>query len=211
MRNRIASVPVASVMVVSFSLLAVSPGLAQADLGGAPLDPYAAPRESGPLDPYAAASGPRMPPPVLLVAPPAPPPLQPAPVAPIDRYAAPGEYPPAAQYAPNPYAPGAGTCPAGCPQALPSLSTYHPTPPATERRPRYGLMSAGISIFTVSYVATASSAYYADRGELAIPLVGPIMTAIDLNRNDANRWDSAVPWRRAPSSSMRSCRPRASR
>jgi hypothetical protein len=143
-----------------------------------------------PIDPYGAA--PHVPP--NIVAAPAPDPNAP----PIDPYA-PNPYNPA-PYGQPPYPPLApppslpvldGGCPVGCPEyrapAAPNLS-YRPTAPEMERKPRYGLMAAGIAVLGSLWMISLSTGLLAERNELAIPIAGPILTAVDLG-HDHTSWD----------------------
>jgi hypothetical protein len=52
-----------------------------------------------------------------------------------------------------------------------------------ETRPMYGLMTAGLIIFGASWSINAVAAYLADDGQLAIPVAGPILEAIDYDKH----------------------------
>jgi hypothetical protein len=55
----------------------------------------------------------------------------------------------------------------------------------TEKRPRYGLMSAGLSILGGLWVISMSTGIVAERYELIIPVAGPFITAHDLGNQYA--------------------------
>src|SRR5258706_15911712 len=50
----------------------------------------------------------------------------------------------------------------------------------------YGLMTAGLIIFGASWTVNAVTAYVAEEGKLAIPIVGPILIAADYNDNHSD-------------------------
>jgi hypothetical protein len=154
-----------------------------------------------PIDPYAPAQPAPLPPPPL---PPAPLPPLPAPdpnaAPPIDPYAPAAPYPPPPPTAspPPPVVPApapsgwdSGGCPAGCPQAAPApapspppLSSYTPVAPlSVEKRPRTGVMAAGIAILTGLWINSTVSGVLTGHHELIVPVIGPFLTARELNRD----------------------------
>ena len=63
---------------------------------------------------------------------------------------------------------------------------YVQQPPArfrTIEQPRYGLMTAGLVIFGVSWSVNAISGYMADEWRVAVPIVGPLMYAHNIDNS----------------------------
>jgi hypothetical protein len=124
------------------------------------------------IEPY-----PVTPPPPLVTAPPVV--AQPVPVVPAAP--PPGyEYPPP-QYPPpqQPYYPP--------PTYYQQQPTYALQPPArfrTVEQPRYGLMTAGLVVFGASWSINAISGYMADEWRVAVPLVGPLLYAHNIDTSD---------------------------
>lgn len=171
---------IAGCVATGLAALTSMPGVCRADAGGPILDPYPPAPAAGPLDPYAT---------------PAPPPYpQVAPYAP-SPYPPPATYPTAPGYGTpiDPYRPGPPptlpppSLPAApnlecCVEPAPAPISYRPVAPTqTELRPRYGLMAAGIAMFAGVWAITTASGVLSDRNELAIPIAGPIITAVDLH------------------------------
>lgn len=100
-----------------------------------------------------------------------PPPLQTAPPYdyqqyPQQQYPQQQYYPPPNYYAqPNYYVPG----------PAPRFRTIE--------QPRYGLMTAGLVVFGVSYTINALSGYAASEWRLAVPIVGPLMFAHSIDNS----------------------------
>jgi hypothetical protein len=95
----------------------------------------------------------------------------------------PAPYPPQ-PYPPQPYPAQPYPAQPYPPPAAPPV--YYAPPPVWqapapsyhfELQPRWGLLSAGIVIFGVSWTSNAVAAYLADYGYLAIPIAGPIVVA----------------------------------
>ena len=118
-------------------------------------------------------------PPIQEAYPPSPPPPGPPPAPPPILYAAPppGYAPPPPGYAPPP--PGYAPPPPGYAPPAPVIDHY-------EERPRYGLLTAGLSVFGGVWSLNAFIAYLADNGRLAIPIAGPMISAYDYTRQHPN-------------------------
>jgi hypothetical protein len=145
--------------------------------------PIVPPRVAPPVLPVAP---PRLAPPMLPVAPPtvwlvAPPVVAGDPYGPSPYPHGPAPYPPPPPRLTPPPTWGAPGCPADCEH--PGAALYTPASPvSTDKRPRYGLMAAGISVFSALWTVSASSGLASGRYELTIPFAGPILTVVDLDR-----------------------------
>ena len=73
------------------------------------------------------------------------------------------------------------------PVYIPAPAYYAPIPPLrshVEEQRRWGLFIAGISVFGVSYLLNASTAYLSGEGMFAVPIAGPLMYADRHNKGD---------------------------
>jgi hypothetical protein len=117
----------------------------------------------------------------LKTAPPPPPVYYPPPGYPPPGYPPPGYPPPG--YPPPAYPPPVYYAPA--PPAPPPVVRY-------EQRRMYGLMTAGLITFGASWTVNAVMAYLANDGQLAIPIAGPIMEAVDYDKSSHNDADKRI-------------------